>query len=653
MPLIAVNERISQDAMDALRPQLASGVRGPQDVPSDFAENYNAARQHQVNEGNLFSRASAFKPYLDERAKIINETTGLPVDLVNDPMNHYSLADFKDAATFKTYLRRGRIFIDQSGQPAATDEAARNWLDSNRTLARVELAKLQTAQARPGEFLNDGQILEKVRADLAGKRAQNQEIMRRGSGGGAIAGQFAGTAVGFMQDPIQAGTLLLGGGEAAGGSILANALKAFGKEAVLAGALQVPVEAQAFQFKQSIGSPYAAREAAFNVLAASVGAGVIRAAGSVTVDVAGKALVAYRERISAGKVAPTAESRQAEQVLQQYVDEVATHPAMPAEVKRSPVAQGVHDSIRGHFEALDKAAADINANEPVNVGGMMPDAIVHASERQIVPVESVELAYARLIPDAANTLSRGERKNLVVRLNDAEYKLAQIEKEQPSFTETYKRIARDLPPQLSAKARQGEAMRQAQKVLDSETATLRAEVEAIRGQLRLHDEANLSRKVLDQIDAKRKAGEPEAQIQQWMMENGHIKTATVDVKSAKPKTTDVPRGEPKPKPNKDAQGTDSVRVNTNPVTNAPEPITSVKPVTPAEGTVLPDPADVADILTEAQQLLEAQDVQIPKGNTQVIDGQMTVVRASARDEMTRLQRFMDTLDAIITCSGVR
>lgn len=119
----------------------------------------------------------------------------------------------------------------------------------------------------------------------AQKIRENMEQVTGNRTWGGVAGEIAGTVVGAFQDPIILASLFLGTGKITGGTKTANALKAFFTEAGIAMGAEALIQPKVMDWKSRLESPYSLKDAAITVLTVGGFAGVIRAGGSVTVDV--------------------------------------------------------------------------------------------------------------------------------------------------------------------------------------------------------------------------------------------------------------------------------------------------------------------------------------------------------------------------------
>lgn len=354
-------------------------ARGVEDIPALWGETARAGLAQVLNEERTDSNARALNPHIETRAKAITERGG------DERLAMHYIGNLDKAE------RLARI-IDNVGP-----EQARRFEPDPLIVDAILQAREFSAQY-PGEVLSDDEIHAQVTAELAEARKQNQAIMARGPGSAAFLGQTAG----LVSDPLILATLPAGPGWIAGRGVAGNALRAFGSEALIAGAVEVPVQAQVMQFKAEIDSPWSFQDAAVNVLSATLGAGVIRGAGSATIDVAGPLLKRYQKLPARLK---TDESEAAAGILQAIDDMARDNPLAslpPAGELPGGTRQAFEEAARiannRHFEAIDKARAQLEAGEPIAVGDVVRNV------EDTLPLDQVsrlgEADTATLSPDA-------------------------------------------------------------------------------------------------------------------------------------------------------------------------------------------------------------------------------------------------------------
>jgi len=202
--------------------------------------------------------------------------------------------------------------------------------------------------------------------------------------------RLVGVLTGAITDPLVATTLPFGAApavEAVGARAIARtALKVGATEAGIQGALQVPIQAQVFDFKAELGSPYEVSDAALNVLAAGLGAGVLRATGSALsdslrglkpVDRAKKLLELYRERRAAGD-ALTDEVEDAAEDVAEALELAETNP-FPVE------------AMPTHAAAAAQARAQADAMRPVDVSELVSQAGGRSGQPELLDPAGIQV----------------------------------------------------------------------------------------------------------------------------------------------------------------------------------------------------------------------------------------------------------------------
>jgi hypothetical protein len=188
-----------------------------------------------------------------------------------------------------------------------------------------EILELQKKHPELGLLTYD-QMMVSVQSE-AQKIRENMEQVTGNRTWGGVGGEIAGMAVGAIQDPIILASMFLGTGKITGGTKAANALKAFFTEAGIAMGAEVMIQPNVINWKARLDSPYSLKEAAITVLTVGGFAGVVRAGGSVTVDVI-EAASAARKLRAQGK---TTEA----DILDSFVDMYASGRAGPGEFLES------------------------------------------------------------------------------------------------------------------------------------------------------------------------------------------------------------------------------------------------------------------------------------------------------------------------------
>ncbi len=323
-------------------------VQDPEDTPSLWGETMRAGFDQIMAEERSDSKSRAWRPHLKSRATAIKNLGG-------------------DSELAFLYAREGveqiaatAALLDTRGEAAARSSSA----GSRRVDALLQQRLFE--RAFPDEVSTDAQLATTITQELAQRRNQNQSVMARGPASAA----FVGQAGALVTDPAVLVTLPLGGPAQVGRGLMMNAARGFGIESSIAVATEIPIQFEVLQFKDEIDSPWTYADAAFNVLSATLGAGILRATGSITIDMAGNALKKY------GRLSPalkTDESEAAAAILESLMD---TAPQSPREAASPDL---VPEQLAGeaplvdtaHTEALSKARAQSEAGEAVDVTGTL------------------------------------------------------------------------------------------------------------------------------------------------------------------------------------------------------------------------------------------------------------------------------------------
>ncbi len=325
----------------------ANPLSGPDALPATFSETRRAALDNILFEERSDSSIRVWREQLENRSKAI-ESLGGDRDLAQ-------LYELKGVGWF---AQVGALVESLGGHQA------RNRVSDSRDVDAY-LQQRELERAAPDIVQSDDTLRGIIVEDLKTKREENAAIMARGGG----FARFIGEAQGLVSDPLVAMTLPFGPGPQVGRSMLANAARGFAGEAGVALAVEVPIQMEVARFKAEIDSPWTYAEASFNVLSATLGAGVLRGGGSITVDLAKNAVKRYR---AARGIRRTDESEAAAEILQRYIDIEAENPIQAMQHNVEPAVDAPSPFIP-HAEAYGKARAQAEAGQAVDVAEMVSD----------------------------------------------------------------------------------------------------------------------------------------------------------------------------------------------------------------------------------------------------------------------------------------
>jgi len=144
------------------------------------------------------------------------------------------------------------------------------------------------------------QMSEKRNAELKQMNIDLQKLQDRSQTSAVAAGNVASMGAYFM-DPELLATLPFSGGASVGNRIAANAWRSFKIESGLAAISETAIAPKVYEFQHQIGNEeYGLKDAAIRIMSATLAAGVIRAGGSVTIDLS-KIGIAKAKLIKQGK----------------------------------------------------------------------------------------------------------------------------------------------------------------------------------------------------------------------------------------------------------------------------------------------------------------------------------------------------------------
>lgn len=520
---MSVFDRSYDDFNNALQ---IDPITSEDEILADFGETVSAAFGTTFRETHLFSEQMNRSEHAEKRKLTLEKLSGKKLGYFDvwEDMSH------EGRERYNKFFDAGELFLDAQGEIGWTNPRAKMFYLRNRMATKAGLELRQFADRYPGEFKTDIEIDEIVKGELKEKRERDQAVINRTHGFWGGVAQFTGAAGAALTDPRVLATMPMGlGWLATSGKIGTNLLKAFGTESAIAAAVEVPIQHQAFEYKKRIESPYTAKEAALNVLAASLGAGIVRGGGSVTIDIAAKTLEKYRSGIKTGTIKPTSETEAAADVLEQYADEAG----------KIPLRERDRDAEAYHFEAINKAASDIEDGRVVDVSDLVRGYEPDIDEPILMP----EALADRYIEDISRQLDPDQFDDVIAR-----HEAALVEAE---------RAAMD-PDELKAIRAERNRLEQEKAVLENTTGRQanKAEIQALRQafeargmdarEAKRQARAEVEKTTLEKIeDLEGQIGKLDARLQRQANVK-QARSALEQMKKAKEKRP-VPR-ETKPKP---------------------------------------------------------------------------------------------------------
>lgn len=233
------------------------------------------------------SRAIRFAlPYVEQRAKMLEAATGIPAadwqeqDLWTGPWADDGVGSpARRRARLLAHVQAGQIRQGPDGTLTGQTEEAASALEGNEQLAGRLLAYTRAIAVDP-RIPTDAAISALMAQDIGAIQRRAAGLSDASPGPLAGATEFAGAMLGGLanvaDDPLGGPLLLAGGLARAGGkTILERIGQVAGREAAIGAATEIPVQAQAFRFNRNVGVPYTMKEAAANVLFATLGSAVL------------------------------------------------------------------------------------------------------------------------------------------------------------------------------------------------------------------------------------------------------------------------------------------------------------------------------------------------------------------------------------------
>lgn len=303
-------------------------------------------------------------------------------------------------------------------------QLADDGLDINKYTSITGVIDYDRIARDTGQVKTDEELFQRRNDLLAKRRQYREEVFERGNG----MAQFFGMATGFMLDPINIATLPVA---TAGVSIkslgtLGAAMTVAKREAALAAASELGIQAFVYQHKHDINSPYSAGDAIANIAMAATGAAVV---GGITGGLSGYF----------GKVREAA------------LENADIKPNSP-EALAVEQLQRMEDTIRMAKESGEIELPDFNQ----------------------IRQEFLEEVRTDLTAKAGNKLDRGQRKQIATELADLQGRLNRVTEEVESVT-----------PRKGVPARQAkrEAVEAGRRLADEERKAIQDRIDILNRQL--------------------------------------------------------------------------------------------------------------------------------------------------------------------------
>ncbi|MGI9250737.1 MAG: zeta toxin family protein [Pseudohongiellaceae bacterium] len=273
-----------------------------------FGENYGANWDLMVNEGQSISRNRAINERLINSFEAMEEANVAPLGF-----------------DLNFLLEQGNTRSDLG----TVGSDVRQHFNREAREKYSEAVKLnQQFGGGDTRIMSFDEIMDDIARDFEKERERILNITGRATGMGKL-GQFAGVAAGAISDPTVVATLPFGASWSSG------ILRAASIDAAIAGAVEVPIQAGVFQFKEEIGSPYSLGDAGLAIAGAGVGAGVF----SATLRGVPRGSKALIDHVKGGglKRPLNANEKEALNILEAREEELAESP-----LPRDPADDGVY-----------------------------------------------------------------------------------------------------------------------------------------------------------------------------------------------------------------------------------------------------------------------------------------------------------------------
>lgn len=382
------------------------GARNPltlENMPStSFGETFGLAVQSTLATENTTSEYNYFKEAVNNQKSELIAKSPQDKDFVdrfmfNDPS--YNMP--------RQLIDDGSISYDSNtGEYNGKSSLARTYINKYKDKLD-DVIKYDGLIAKHGLLDRKG-LTQKSKESAYNDYMEAESKLESTHGFSAGLASFAGSMWGAMQDPVNI-ALLPFGGEA---KLVGTGLAAVGKtasiaawqEAKIAAVAEVPIQMQAYEWKNNIGIDWQVKDALVSA-AASIGmAGIIRAGGSAMIDLSPMAITKLREKATTDKDANLHEALDAyeDMVSKSPLNNIDDHIEAEA-VAHQQVMNGepvrVDDIIKesGDYSDLGKAlekedALNVRAAEDV-LDSVAPDDIIPLYDTKMKPIDLEGIGY--------------------------------------------------------------------------------------------------------------------------------------------------------------------------------------------------------------------------------------------------------------------
>lgn len=306
------------------KPRAPSGDTFAGGVAS-IGDIYAASREQMIYVDNTFASQAALEKAIDDRNDEVFAATGVKPD---NPVRQ----------NFSRSVRTGR-----TTETISLGDAMARW---QKTIA-------DAAGRIPDQSVAD-RLNRSIEGDAIAIAKRSDEhlarLMASREGTGKWAGAIAGGIAGSLRDPLQVGTIVLGGGPGAGRTLVQRVISTGAKEAFINGASEAALQPTVQAWREKAGLDHGLEQALINIgLAAGLG-GMLGVAGQAVGE--GAAKLSGRSLDAAASTA-AAEPRITEPMRQALAGDVTAARQTLPEIRETLPAP-----VRGaldHAEILDHA----------------------------------------------------------------------------------------------------------------------------------------------------------------------------------------------------------------------------------------------------------------------------------------------------------
>ncbi|MBO6290320.1 MAG: hypothetical protein J6N45_08365 [Alphaproteobacteria bacterium] len=292
-------------------PRQKIDVEKAQAYDKGFWESYRDSRDFQTYAGNSYSREDNLHDEYEKEIENIKNITGEKIkNPYNSVMEEFLVEDGLKALWHQFYDSPFQRLENRWNSPKQKQIRQDNRVDDFYKKVKKLQERFPDLKVR---------TTEEIQNDIKAHAHELQERINDGREHN-MWGDFAGSAVGSLKDPINAFfTLVTGGATAAKGTVLKSLGKTAVGEFLVNSGIEAVIQPSVYSYKKELELDYTAKDAVKNVFAAGVGGMALGTAGKA-IHLTGKQVLSKFKAAKAKGVKFNAETEHAADILGKQIE---------------------------------------------------------------------------------------------------------------------------------------------------------------------------------------------------------------------------------------------------------------------------------------------------------------------------------------------